>query len=262
MSDFLPSIAAMGVGILIGLTGIGGGALMTPILVLLFGVSPRTAVGTDLLVAAITKAFGAAVHGTRGSIDWQIFRRLSAGSLPAAALTSLALLHWGMDAERVNGLISGALGGMLLLTAGGMLLRNRLLAVGRCQCFSDAVRFRHCQRPATVLAGAILGIVVTLTSVGAGAFGALLLLYLYPLRLTPAKLVGTDISHAVPLALVASMGHWMMDSVDWDLLASLLAGSIPGVLLGSWWSSKLPGHWLRTGIALMLGLSGIKILYS
>lgn len=262
MSEFIYVLAGLGVGLLVGMTGIGGGALMTPILVILFGISPKTAVGTDLLFAALTKMAGATVHGMRGSVDWQVFRRLSIGSLPAAALTGAMLYVFGRDAVRVDHLVTQAMGVMLLLTAFGMLLKSQLHGLGRHLRLTSVDRFKRWQGPATIAAGAVLGVVVTLTSIGAGALGAVVLLYLYPLRLTPARLVGTDIVHAIPLALVAGAGHWLMGSVDWTLLAKLLAGSIPGVLLGSWWANRAPDGWLRPGIALVLGLSGMKILYS
>lgn len=258
--DLLYPLAGFAVGLLVGLTGIGGGALMTPVLVLFFGVATKTAIGTDLLFAAITKSIGATVHGVRGSIDWQVFHRLVLGSLPAAAFTGAALFLLGRESLRLDHVLSQTLGGMLVLTAAGMLLKEPLHTVGRRLRLAQAERFKRWQAPATVAAGTLLGVVVTLTSVGAGAFGAVLLLYLYPLRLTPAKLVGTDLLHAIPLALVAGAGHWAMGSVDWQLLGGLLLGSLPGVLLGSWWSSRAPDQWLRPLVALALAVSGFKIL--
>jgi len=234
------SLAAFAVGAVVGMTGVGGGALMMPILVLLFGVAPGVAVGTDLLFAAITKTAGAAIHGWRGTIDWQVCRRLALGSLPAAALTGWFIHHLQAGAYQVDRLILHALGVMLLVTAAGLLAKGRLHQLGRRLRLADATRFRRLQPLLTVLAGIVLGVVVTLTSVGAGALGAVALLYLYPLRLTPARLVGTDLAHAIPLAAVAGASHWLLGNVDRALLGWMLLGSVPGVLLGAHWATRAP----------------------
>lgn len=253
-------LAGLFVGLLVGLTGIGGGALMTPILVLILGTAPKTAVGTDLFFAAITKMVGVSVHGTRGTIDWQVCRRLATGSLPAALLTGLALHHFGRDALKVDSVIMHSLGYMLLLTTAGLIFKKQLHAVGCNLRVEHAERFKYMQGPLTVLAGMFLGIVVTLTSVGAGALGTVIMIYLYPLRLTPAKLVGTDLAHAIPLAIVAGASHWIAGNVNYQLLFTLLAGSIPGVLAGSWLSCKAPDAVLRPLLALLLLATGLKIL--
>lgn len=254
------SLAAFGVGVVVGLTGIGGGALMMPILVLVFGVPPKLAVGTDLLFASLTKVAGAAVHGLRGTIDWQVCRRLALGSLPAAALTGWLVHHLHQGAFQVDRLILHALGIMLLLTAAGLLAKSYLHRLGRGFRLGSADRFRRLQPPLTVAAGALLGVVVTLTSVGAGALGAVMLLYLYPLRLTPARLVGTDLAHAIPLAAVAGASYWLMGSVDWALLGWMLLGSVPGVLLGAHWATRAPDGALRPLLALLLTVAGAKVL--
>jgi hypothetical protein len=256
--DWLNTVAGFGVGVMVGLTGVGGGALMTPILVLLFGVAPAAAVGTDLWFAALTKMAGGALHHSRGSVDWQVFRRLCAGSLPASIAT-LWWLHATGGSQTKQGLILQALGAVLVLTAVAMLFRKRMHAVGARLRAGAPERFKRAQPPLTVAAGAVLGVLVTLTSVGAGALGTVMLVYLYPRRMKPARLVGTDIVHAVPLTIVAGTGHLLMGNVDLTLLASLLVGSVPGVLLGAHFSSKTPEAWLRTAIAVVLSLVGFKL---
>lgn len=253
------AVAGFGVGTMVGMTGVGGGALMTPILVLLFGVAPAAAVGTDLWFAAITKMAGGAVHHRRGSVDWGVLKRLCLGSLPTAVLT-LAWLHFTGVNQVKQGLILNALGAVLLLTSLAMLFKQRTHAFGQSIRGRAPDAFRRAQPGLTVLAGAILGFLVTLTSVGAGALGAVMLVYLYPVRLTPAKLVGTDIVHAIPLTLVAGTGHLAMGHVDLGLLGGLLLGSIPGVLLGSLLGTKAPEKFLRGAIAVVLALVGLKLV--
>ena len=252
-------VAGFGVGALVGLTGVGGGSLMTPILVLLFGFAPAAAVGTDLWFAATTKMVGGTLHHSRGSIDWQVLRRLWLGSLPAALLT-LAWLNASGIGQSKNGLILKALGIVLLLTAVAMLLKTRMHALGLQLRGTEPTRFKRAQPPLTVLAGAILGFLVTLTSVGAGALGTVMLVYLYPRRLTPARLVGTDIVHAIPLTLLAGGGHALMGNVDLALLGWLLLGSVPGVLIGSHYSTRAPEGVVRPAIAVVLTLVGLKLV--
>lgn len=257
--EWMNAVAGFGVGVMVGMTGVGGGALMTPILVLLFGVAPAAAVGTDLWFAAITKMAGGVVHHGRGSVDWGVLKRLCMGSLPTALLT-LAWLHLtGMNQVK-QGLILNALGAVLLLTSLAMMFKQRTHAFGQSIRGKAPEAFRRAQPGLTVLAGAVLGFLVTLTSVGAGALGAVMLVYLYPVRLTPAKLVGTDIVHAIPLTLVAGTGHLAMGHVDVSLLGGLLLGSIPGVLLGSVLGSKAPEKVLRGAIAVVLALVGLKLV--
>lgn len=254
------SAAAFAVGIVVGMTGVGGGALMMPLLVLLFGVPPKIAVGTDLLFAAITKMAGISIHSVRGTIDWQVVRRLSLGSVPAALLTGLLVYYFGRDSIRLDKIMLYALGVMLLVSALGVLAKDRLHALGRRFRLGSASRFKQLQPAATVLAGALLGVVVTITSVGAGALGAAMLIYLYPLRLTPAKLAGTDLMHAIPLACIGGAAYWLMGTIDWALLGWMLAGSVPGVLLGSHWASRVSGGILRPMLAVLLSLTGVKLL--
>lgn len=253
------ALAGLLVGIVVGVTGVGGGALMTPILVLLFNVAPQTAVGTDLLYASITKIFGTAVHHQHGTVDWQVVRRLAYGSLPAAAAT----LFWMSltDTNRVKGgFIITAVGVALIITALGILLKDWMHGLGRHLRLSSTEKFKRWQPFLTVVAGIILGVLVTLTSIGAGALGTVMLVYLYPLRLNASKLVGTDLTHAIPLAMIAGLGHLSLGNVDYGLLFNLLIGSIPGVLIGSMISTRAPLALIRYAIAIVLGAVAIKML--
>ena len=259
--DWLNALAGFGVGGLVGLTGVGGGSLMTPILVLLFGTAPAVAVGTDLWFAAITKMAGGAMHHRRGGVDWQVVRRLSLGSLPTAVAT-LLWLHFSGAGRVTHGWLMTSLGGVLLLTSLAMLFKQRMHAYAQSLRTETPQAFRRAQPALTVAAGAILGLLVTLTSVGAGALGTVMLVYLYPRRMTPARLVGTDITHAVPLTVVAGTGHLLLGNVNLALLGLLLLGSLPGVLLGSHFSTKAPEGLLRMAIAAILALVGIKLILS
>jgi uncharacterized membrane protein YfcA len=232
---------------------------MTPILVLLFGVAPASAVGTDLWFAAITKLFGGVVHHRKGSVDWQVVRRLCLGSMPASIIT-LTWLHMAGGSQLKQGFIVSAIGGVLLLTAVSMLFKQRTHAIGRALREAAPEPFKRNQPALTVLAGAILGTIVTLTSVGAGALGTVMLVFLYPFRMYPARLVGTDVVHAIPLTLVAGTGHLLMGNVQFGLLANMLIGSIPGILLGSHLSHRIPEGVLRPVIALALFLVGGKLI--
>jgi len=253
------AVAGFGVGAIVGVTGVGGGALMTPILVLLFGVAPAAAVGTDLWFAAITKLVGGFVHHQKGSVDGEVLRWLCYGSLPTS-LATLVWLHYSHVAKMNSGVLMSALGVVLLLTACAMLFKKRAQAVGLRLRTLSPMDFKRAQPALTVLAGAILGLLVTLTSIGAGALGAVMLVYLFPFRMTPARLVGTDIVHAIPLTIVAGTGHLLMGNVDLNLLGSLLIGSIPGIIAGSMLGSKLPEQALRTAIAALLVVAGVKLL--
>lgn len=252
------AVAGLMVGTIVGITGVGGGALMTPLLVLMFGIAPQTAVGTDLLYASITKVFGVAVHQNHGTVDWGIVGRLAMGSLPAAAAT-LAWMHYS-DAHQVkSGFIISAVAIALMITAVGMLAKDYLHRVGRSLRVTDASYFKHLQPVATVVAGVVLGVLVTLTSIGAGALGTVMLVYLYPMRLNASKLVGTDLAHAIPLALIAGLGHLSLGHTDYGLLLNLLMGSIPGVLIGSYISTRAPLTFIRYAIAGVLGLVSLKM---
>jgi uncharacterized protein len=254
--DWLYTLSGFAVGAVVGLTGVGGGSLMTPLLVLLFGVAPVTAVGTDLLFAALTKTGGAWAHARRGNIDWKIVFRLASGSVPASAVTLVLLHMYVPDPGRLSAIVSVALGFALILTAGALLFRERLHAWAARRAASSHPTFDSPRRTAAL--GAVLGVLVTISSVGAGALGVTALFFLYP-GLAAARIVGTDIAHAVPLTLVAGLGHAAAGVVDWKLLGSLLIGSLPGIWLGSSLSRKIPEHVLRTILAAMLVLIGGKL---
>jgi hypothetical protein len=245
-------------GLVVGLTGVGGGALMTPILLLFFGVSPVTAVATDLWFAAITKLVAARIHNGAGQVDWQVVRRLWLGSLPIALLVVIGV-NLGATVIKVDWL-TRAIGGVVVLTALGLLFAPRLLVLARTRRLGNPATFKALQPRLTVTAGMVLGALVALTSVGAGALGSVMLLYLYPLRLTPHKLVATDIVHAIPLAAVAGMGYLFVGMVDTTMLMSLLAGSVPAVAAGSLLAKKLSGRWLQFALALVLLVAGAKVL--
>lgn len=244
------------VGMAVGLTGVGGGSLMTPILILVFGIPPVAAVGTDLLYAAVTKSVGSLVHGAHATIDWKVVRRLALGSVPAAALTIFALNALGLDSHKANHLVSEVLAVALFITASALLFRKQLMATygRRVGKLSEAVTFRY-----TVLTGAILGVLVSSTSVGAGALGVTALILLYP-ELPAVKLVGSDIAHAVPLTLVAGAGHWMLGNINFALMGTLLLGSIPGILIGSFLAPRVSETVLRRLMAVILGLVAIKLV--
>jgi uncharacterized protein len=252
------SLAGALSGFVIGLTGVGGGALMTPILLLVFGVPPATAVATDLWFAAITKLAGARVHHVAGNVDWQVARRLWAGSLPAA-LAVVAVMNMGQGMARISWL-TAAIGGVVLVTAAGLILAPHLLALARQRRLADPARFKAHQPLLTGAAGVVLGICVALTSVGAGAMGSVMLLFLYPLRMSPHKLVATDLVHAIPLAVVAGIAYLAAGMVNWTMLLSLLLGSLPAIVAGSMLAQKISGRWLQLMLALALIGTGLKTL--
>ncbi|MBL0372906.1 sulfite exporter TauE/SafE family protein [Rhizobium sp. KVB221] len=261
MLEPLYSVSGLLVGILVGITGVGGGSLMTPLLVVMFGVHPATAVGTDLLYAAITKSAGTVVHGANKTINWRIVKLLAMGSVPAALIT--LFLMSGVDRKSIAAvsLITYALGWMLFLTA--------FLLVFRSQIVARVAEWRKHHKPisertvstATVVLGLVLGTLVTLTSVGAGALGVTILLILYP-RLQIRDVVGSDIVHAVPLTLVGGIGYWMIGEIDWALLVSLLIGSIPGIIIGSHLAPRMPDKIIRPILAITLALVALKLVLS
>jgi uncharacterized membrane protein YfcA len=262
MTEFLPildplqTLSGFVVGALVGLTGIGGGSLMTPLLILVFGVAPATAVGTDLLYAAATKSGGTVFHGVARSIDWRVVGRLAAGSIPVTVLTLLYLSGIDRHGHTASRLITTVLSIALLLTAAVLVFRSYILA-------------HYAQRVAalnprntlacTIVMGAMIGLLVSISSVGAGAIGAMGLVLLYS-QMPMARIVGSDIAHAVPLTFVAGVGHWWLGSTDWRLLASLLVGSLPGILIGSYFCSRVPDGVLRMILAATLTAVAIRLM--
>jgi uncharacterized membrane protein YfcA len=245
------------IGLLVGQTGMGGGALMTPLLILLFGVHPATAVGTDLLYASATKSVGTLVHGFNRTVNWRIVGRLAVGSVPSTALTLLMISHFDITGSAASRIISTVLGVMLLLTALSLVFRRQFLAFAGDRLMTVAPNRTTLL---TTLMGIVLGVLVTITSVGAGALGVTALLMLYP-RLPMVVIVGSDIAHAVPLTLVAGVGHWFLGSVDWPLLTSLLTGSVPGIIIGSYVSARVPDAVLRPILAATLVLVGGRLVF-
>lgn len=240
------------VGILVGMTGVGGGSLVTPVLTF-FGVAPAVAVGTDLLFAAITKSFGTVAHRFQASVDWRVMRLLAMGSCPAAALAVALLALTG--AHEKSGLITGALSIALILTA-------LVLLIDRDKIAGAALRFgkplKQYRSGLTVTAGAVLGVLVTLSSVGAGALGATVLVLLYP-RLKAVRIAGTDIAHAVPLTIIAGLGHAWLGTVNYALLGNLLVGSVPGIVAGSLLAGHLPENFVRRVLAFILMSVGLRL---
>lgn len=251
-------------GFVVGMTGVGGGALMTPILLFLFGTAPLTAVGTDLWFAAITKLFISGLHLRSKVIDWPIVGRLWAGSLPMALLTVAWIGSRPADPGVVV-MVRGAIGVAIVLSALSLLFQSRLrpaehAAAGSSPVVPSVVTATPWEIPLTVATGALLGVLVTLTSVGAGALGAVCLYHLYPRRLTPIRLVATDVAHAIPLALCAGLGHLAFSHVDGALLRDLLTGSIPAALAGAMVSGRVPHATLRTALGAVLLVVGLLML--
>jgi uncharacterized protein len=266
--NFYYTVSGFAVGMLVGVTGVGGGSLMTPLLVFLFNFNPAVAVGTDLLFAALTKTGGVWVHhGKHQSVEWHIVGWLALGSLPLAVGTLFVLQHLNSIGKETTGAITFSLGIALILTACALLIRSVLLhnaeKLGQIDdehsTVENAARFKHLQIPTTILIGAVLGVLVTLSSVGAGALGTVALLFLYP-KMTTVKIVGTDLAHAIPLTAVAGIGHWTLGNVNFVLLGSLLVGSLPGIWLGSHLSAKIPEKFLRPTLAIVLLLIGLKFV--
>jgi uncharacterized membrane protein YfcA len=254
--DWMRVAAGALTGLVVGVTGVGGGALMTPMLLLLFNTAPLTAVGTDLWFAAITKLVITGLHHRRRLIDWEVVRTLWLGSLPTSTLT-IALLKLAPSFS-APAFVTVAIGVAIAVTAAGLLAQPWLHGVGLTD--TRASSLRAWQRTATIAAGAGLGLVVTLTSVGAGALGAVCLLYLYPTRLPVPRLVATDIAHATLLAVFAGLGHLVIGNVDGTLLLNLLLGSIPAAILGAVLSSRMPPGWLRVALAIVLLFVAAKLI--
>ena len=255
--DFLYTISGFAVGLLVGMTGVGGGSLMTPILILLFGVHPAVAVGSDLLHAATTKTAGSLVHGFNRTIDWRVVRRLAAGSVPMTVVTIAALSFLDINGGAARQLIGAALSFALFLTAATLVFRKAMIAR-----YAAYIADLPDNRIAilTTLVGGALGVLVSISSVGAGAIGVTALILLYPKLPTP-RIVGSDIAHAVPLTLVAGVGHWFLGSIDWHIYAALILGSVPGILLGSYAAIRVPETALRIILAVTLVVVATRLSF-
>jgi len=253
--NFYYSLSGLFVGMLVGMTGVGGGSLMTPLLILLFGIHPETAVGTDLLYASATKGVGTTVHSIARSVDWRVVKRLALGSIPATVVTIYGLFLLGPASPEASALITLILGAALFFTAFALLFRNAIVRL-----YSARFGEIGAQRTAaaTVITGIVLGTLVTISSVGAGALGVTALLLLYP-KLPMVRIVGSDIAHAVPLTLVSGLGHWLLGSLNWFLLGSLLVGSIPGIVIGSYIATRVSEDLLRILLAVVLAVVATRL---
>jgi uncharacterized membrane protein YfcA len=251
----LYSLAGLAVGLLVGLTGVGGGSLMTPILILLFGIHPATAVGTDLLYAAATKTAGSVVHGFNRTIDWRVVGLLATGSVPLTVVTIAVLGHLDITSTMARDLITVVLTVALFITALTLVFRERIVAR-----YAARISALPAQRVAilTIGVGAVLGVLVSITSVGAGAIAVTSLILLYP-QLPTARIVGSDIAHAVPLTLAAGIGHWFLGSINFDIMIFLLLGSIPGIVIGSYAAVRIPETALRLVLAGTLIVVATKL---
>ena len=253
--------AGLLVGSMVGLTGVGGGSMMTPILMLVFGQSPSVAVGTDLLFAATTKLVATASFGFSRRVDWPIVGRLLLGSVPGSAAVVIGLWLTRHTPSAADAITSRSLAIILLVTAVALIFQMQLQRVGLKITARALVHVERHKVLLTALAGLTLGVAVTLTSVGAGALGVVMLLALYPLRLTPDRLVATDVAHALPITLIAGLGHAFLGHVNFNVLAALLLGSIPGVVIASRITLRLPARMTRILIALMLGTVSERMLF-
>jgi uncharacterized membrane protein YfcA len=251
-------ISGFAVGLLVGMTGVGGGSLMTPLLTLLFGVSPAVAVGTDLAFASTTKVAGTVAHRVGGTVRWDVVRFLCLGALPAAVTTTLALKYFGPLDQELGKIIRYSIAGSVLLTVVALLFRGRMQAW--VLAHPEKQLQGHKLAVATIMTGAVLGALVTVSSIGAGAVGATLLVLLYP-RLSPAEIAGTDIAYAVPLTAIAAAGHWWLGSINWVLLGTLLLGSVPGITLGSFAARIMPEKFLRALLAATLTAVAAKLVF-
>jgi len=254
--DLIAALSGFGVGVIVGLTGVGGGSLMTPLLLTVFKLNPAVAIGTDLWFAAITKTSGSIAHHRHGHVDYRILLQLLAGSIPASIAT-LALMHFTGVTKGWASALTFSLGIALLLTAVTVAFKKTWHSAG----LKLERWIPESRKPLlTVISGLILGVLVTLSSIGAGAIGATLILLLYP-RIEARRLVGTDIAHAVPLTLVAGIGHATLGHVNWALLVSLLIGSIPGIWIGAQLTRKLPDRLVRTLLCVSLVTAGLKVIH-
>jgi len=256
MIDPLYVGSGFAVGFLVGMTGVGGGSLMTPLLILLFGVHPATAVGTDLLYAASTKSMGTVVHAAARTVDWKLVGLLAIGSVPATIVTILVLSQFNLQSASAEHAITLTLGAVLIVTAAFLILGRKLR-----DRYADRLQSLDGRKIGllTVLLGLVMGVLVTTTSVGAGAIGVTALLLLHP-KMPAGRVVGSDIAHAVPLTLLAGVGHWYLGSINWALLSTLLIGSLPGIALGSFVATRAGDGLVRVALASVLVVVGVRLL--
>ncbi|HEX2593855.1 MAG TPA: sulfite exporter TauE/SafE family protein [Rhizomicrobium sp.] len=254
--NWLYTLSGFGVGLLVGVTGVGGGSLMTPLMILLFSMQPVAAVGTDLIYACITKTGGSMVYAFNDKVNWRIVGLLSMGSLPASAATLAILKLLGTSSAAANGIVTKVLAVALVLTVISLLFRNQI--IDRYGHRADALPKSTLDRY-TVITGIILGVLVTLSSVGASALGVTALILLYP-RLPIIQITGSGIVHAVPLTLVAGLGHLLQGSINVPVLVALLIGSLPGIFLGSYLAPRMSDTFLRYALAVTLALVSARLL--
>lgn len=254
-ANLLYPISGFCIGVLVGMTGIGGGSLMTPLLILFFGVPPATAVGTDLLFAAVTKTLGTGLHAVARTVDWSLVALLAAGSVPATVATLLILSRFDLKAATAQHSFTVVLGGLLVVTALFLLLGRTLR-----ERYADRLKDidPRTATALTILLGVIMGFVVTATSVGAGAIGVTVLLLLHP-KMPAVRVVGADIAHAVPLTLLAGAGHWYLGTIDGPLLGVLLSGSLPGIVIGSYFAAHTREAVVRIVLAGVLIIVGMRL---
>jgi uncharacterized membrane protein YfcA len=255
--QLLYAISGFVIGALTGITGTGGGALMTPMLIIAFGVHPITAVGTDLLYACITKASGTVVHAYNRTVDWKIVGWMAAGSVPMTAITIVALYYLDVHGDATQNIVTKILGLALFLTAISLVFRKQIATLYVEYVGSIS---RELARNLTILTGAILGVLVSISSVGAGAIGVTALILLYP-EMPVLRIVGSGIAHSVPLTLIAGLGHWALGSIDWHLLGALLIGSVPGIILGSLLSRRIPEIVVRITLSVTLIVICVKFWF-
>ncbi|MFN8217610.1 MAG: sulfite exporter TauE/SafE family protein [Solirubrobacterales bacterium] len=245
----------LGIGLLVGMTGMGGGSLMTPLLILIFGTQPTTAIGTDIFYSAITKMFGSWRHLKIGTVNMELVRWLAYGSVPAAVsgVALVSLLEQHISEDNLNSLVYAVLGGTLLMV--GIVTLTRALILRDLIDERDRFEIERRHKVAAVVIGATTGFVIGITSAGSGTVIAILLIAVY--RLSPKKVVGTDIVHAAILLSAAAIAHWVGGNIDFGLAGNILVGSIPGVLIGASLSDKAPQGFLRTALGIVLIGSGI-----
>jgi len=252
----LYAMSGFGVGALVGMTGVGGGSLMTPLLILLFGVHPTTAVGTDLLFAASTKTLGTTIHAAAKTVDWLLVILLAIGSVPATIATLTVLSRFDLQGAMAQHVVTLTLGVVLLVTAlflifGGNIRRRYADRLDKIDGRTAGIL--------TILLGLLMGVLVTSTSVGAGAIGVTVLLVLHP-KMPAGRVVGSDIAHAVPLTLLAGAGHWYLGTINWNLLGVLLIGSLPGIVVGSYLATRSRDVVVRVALATVLVIVGVRLL--